>query len=107
MSTQVANPLEAAVSAPPEGSVIFTHELWKTYDMGSEQQLQALRGVNVNIQRNEYVAIMGPPGSGKSTLLNLIGCLDPPSRGQYWLDGQLVSELDVDKRPRIHYKEMG
>ena len=107
MSTQVANPLEAAVSAPPEGSVIFTHELWKTYDMGSEQQMQALRGVNVNIQRNEYVAIMGPSGSGKSTLMNLIGCLDTPSRGQYWLNGQLVSELDDDELARIRNKEIG
>src|SRR5438270_214088 len=107
MSTQVANPLEAAVSAPPEGSVIFTHELWKTYDMGSEQQVQALRGVNVNINRNEYVAIMGPSGSGKSTLMNLIGCLDTPSQGKYWLNGQLVSELDDDELARIRNKEIG
>ena len=107
MSTQVANPIDPSVTAPPEGSVIFTHELWKTYDMGSEQQVQALRGVNVNIQRNEYVAIMGPSGSGKSTLMNLIGCLDTPSRGQYWLNGQLVSELDDDELARIRNKEIG
>jgi len=107
MSTQVANPIDATVTAPPEGSVIFTHELWKTYDMGSEQQVQALRGVNVSIQRNEYVAIMGPSGSGKSTLMNLIGCLDTPSRGQYWLNGQLVSELDDDELARIRNKEIG
>jgi len=107
MSTQVANPIDATITAPPEGSVIFTHELWKTYDMGSEQQVQALRGVNVNIQRNEYVAIMGPSGSGKSTLMNLIGCLDTPSRGQYWLNGQLVSELDDDELARIRNKEIG
>src|SRR5207248_9452965 len=79
----------------------------KTYDMGSEQQVQALRGVNLRIERNEYVAIMGPSGSGKSTLMNLIGCLDTPSRGQYWLNGQLVSELDDDELARIRNKEIG
>src|SRR5437763_15189194 len=107
MSTQVANPIDATITAPPEGSVIFTHDLWKTYDMGSEQQVHALRGVNINIQRNEYVAIMGPSGSGKSTLMNLIGCLDTPSRGHYWLNGQLVSELDDDELARIRNKEIG
>ncbi len=75
--------------------------------MGSEQQVHALRGVNVRIQRNEYVAIMGPSGSGKSTLMNLIGCLDTPSQGQYWLNGQLVSELDDDELARIRNKEIG
>ena len=64
--------------------------------MGSEQQVHALRGVNLQIRRNEYVAIMGPSGSGKSTLMNLIGCLDSPSKGQYWLNKQQVSELDDD-----------
>src|SRR5215470_8736385 len=107
MSTQVANPVESALTAPPEGAMIFTHDLWKTYDMGSEQQVQALRGVNLNIQRNEYVAIMGPSGSGKSTLMNLIGCLDTPSKGQYWLNRQLVSELDDDELARIRNKEIG
>ena len=77
--------------------MISTEDLWKTYDMGSEQQVHALRGINLRIQRNEYVAIMGPSGSGKSTLMNLIGCLDSPSKGQYWLNGQLVSELDDDE----------
>jgi len=75
--------------------------------MGSEQQVHALRGVNVRIQRNEYVAIMGPSGSGKSTLMNLIGCLDTPSQGKYWLNGQLVSELDDDELARIRNKEIG
>src|SRR6201997_2727358 len=107
MSTQVANPVQNAVSAPPEGCVIFTQDLWKTYDMGSEQQVQALRGVNLSIQRNEYVAIMGPSGSGKSTLMNLIGCLDSPSKGNYWLNNQLVSELDDDELARIRNKEIG
>jgi putative ABC transport system ATP-binding protein len=95
------------VSAPPESCMICTEDLWKTYDMGSEQQVHALRGVNIRIQRNEYVAIMGPSGSGKSTLMNLIGCLDTPSKGHYWLNSQLVSELDDDELARIRNKEIG
>jgi putative ABC transport system ATP-binding protein len=75
--------------------------------MGSEQQVHALRGVNLRIERNEYVAIMGPSGSGKSTLMNLIGCLDTPSQGRYWLNNQLVSELDDDELARIRNKEIG
>jgi putative ABC transport system ATP-binding protein len=75
--------------------------------MGSEQQVHALRGVNLQIRRNEYVAIMGPSGSGKSTLMNLIGCLDSPSRGQYWLNSQQVAELDDDELARIRNKEIG
>src|SRR5207237_4677495 len=76
-------------------------------DIGSEQQVHALRGVNLRIERNEYVAIMGPSGSGKSTLMNLIGCLDTPSKGRYWLNAQLVSELDDDELARIRNKEIG
>jgi putative ABC transport system ATP-binding protein len=95
------------VSAPPDSCMILTSNLWKTYDMGSEQQVHALRGVNLQIRRNEYVAIMGPSGSGKSTLMNLIGCLDSPSQGQYWLNGQLVSELEDDELARIRNKEIG
>ncbi len=87
--------------------MICTEDLWKTYDMGSEQQVHALRGINLRIDRNEYVAIMGPSGSGKSTLMNLIGCLDTPSRGYYWLNGNLVSELDDDELARIRNKEIG
>jgi putative ABC transport system ATP-binding protein len=87
--------------------MIATEDLWKTYDMGSEQQVQALRGITLRIRRNEYVAIMGPSGSGKSTLMNLIGCLDTPSKGQYWLNGHLVSELDDDELARIRNKEIG
>jgi putative ABC transport system ATP-binding protein len=86
--------------------MIATEDLWKTYDMGSEQ-VHALRGITLRIQRNEYVAIMGPSGSGKSTLMNLIGCLDSPSKGQYWLNQQLVSDLDDDELARIRNKEIG
>ena len=91
----------------PTGDVIVVEDLWRTYDMGSEQQVQALRGVSMKIKHNEYVAIMGPSGSGKSTLMNLIGCLDTPSKGNYWLNGQLVSELDDDQLARIRNKEIG
>jgi putative ABC transport system ATP-binding protein len=93
--------------APPSGHVIVVEDLWRTYDMGMEQQVQALRGVDLRIRHNEYVAIMGPSGSGKSTLMNLIGCLDTPSKGKYWLNGQLVSELDDDQLARIRNKEIG
>lgn len=87
--------------------VIVVDDLWRTYDMGSEQQVQALSGVSLRIRHNEYVAIMGPSGSGKSTLMNLIGCLDTPSKGRYWLNGQLVSDLDDDQLARIRNKEIG
>jgi len=106
-ATQIANVSEIAPQAPPQSCMIATEDLWKTYDMGSEQQVQALRGVNLRIERNEYVAIMGPSGSGKSTLMNLIGCLDSPSQGRYWLNSQLVSELDDDELARIRNKEIG
>ncbi|HKR86531.1 MAG TPA: ABC transporter ATP-binding protein [Terriglobales bacterium] len=106
-TAEVINISQPVVSAPPDSAIIYTHDLWKTYDMGSEQQVHALRGVNLQIRRNEYAAIMGPSGSGKSTLMNLIGCLDSPSRGQYWLNGQQVSELDDDELARIRNKEIG
>jgi len=88
------------------GVVISTEALAKTYQMGSEQ-VYALRGVDVEIKRGEYVAIMGPSGSGKSTLMNLIGCLDSPSSGHYWLAGRLVSALDDDELAYIRNKEIG
>ena len=94
-------------AALTNGNVIVVEDLWRTYDMGSEQQVQALRGISLSIKHNEYVAIMGPSGSGKSTLMNLIGCLDTPSKGKYWLNGQLVSELDDDQLARIRNKESG
>jgi putative ABC transport system ATP-binding protein len=106
MATQVADMSSQALISPPEKSVIFTQDLWKTYDMGSEQ-VHALRGVSISIDRGEYVAIMGPSGSGKSTLMNLIGCLDSPSKGRYWLNRQDVSELDDDELARIRNKEIG
>src|ERR1700687_5307870 len=88
------------------GVVIKTQELAKVYEMGAEQ-VHALRGVDVEIRKGEYVAIMGPSGSGKSTLMNLIGCLDSPSAGKYWLAGRLVSELDDDELAYIRNKEIG
>jgi putative ABC transport system ATP-binding protein len=88
------------------GIVIQTENLWKTYEMGTEQ-LHALRGVNMLIRKGEYVAIMGPSGSGKSTLMNLIGCLDTPSKGNYWLAGRLVSQLNDDELAAIRNREIG
>jgi putative ABC transport system ATP-binding protein len=89
-----------------QGIAIKTEDLWKTYEMGSEE-VHALRGVDIVIRRGEYVAIMGPSGSGKSTLMNLIGCLDSPSGGKYWLAGRLVSELNDDELAYIRNKEIG
>jgi putative ABC transport system ATP-binding protein len=86
--------------------IILTHKLTREYDMGSEL-VRALRGVSVQIRKNEYVAVMGPSGSGKSTLMNLIGCLDTPTSGEYWLNGQKVSDLDDDELARIRNKEIG
>ena len=88
------------------GIVIKTENLAKVYEMGAEQ-VHALRGVNIDIRKGEYVAIMGPSGSGKSTLMNLIGCLDSPTSGRYWLAGRLVSELDDDELAYIRNKEIG
>jgi putative ABC transport system ATP-binding protein len=88
------------------GIVIRTEELTKVYEMGAEQ-VHALSGVDVDIYKGDYVAIMGPSGSGKSTLMNLIGCLDSPSAGRYWLAGRLVSDLDDDELAYIRNKEIG
>src|ERR1700693_5308896 len=88
------------------GVVIKTQELAKVYEMGSEQ-VHALRGVDLEIRKGEYVAIMGPSGSGKSTLMNLIGCLDSPSSGKYWLAGRVGSALDDDELAYIRNKEIG
>jgi putative ABC transport system ATP-binding protein len=86
--------------------IIQTRDLWKTYVMGSEE-IHALRGVDLSIERGEYVAIMGPSGSGKSTLMNLIGCLDTPSKGSYLLNGKQVSEMNDNELARIRNEEIG
>jgi len=93
-------------AAPEKDWVIVTRGLKRDYDMGGEI-VHALRGVDIAIRRNEYVAIMGPSGSGKSTLMNLIGCLDTPNAGEYWLAGELVSTKDEDELARVRNREIG
>src|SRR5690606_18566980 len=87
-------------------ALIETVDLWKTYQMGTEE-VHALRGVSIQIERGEYVAIMGPSGSGKSTLMNLIGCLDTPSKGTYLLNDKEVNKMDDDELARIRNEEIG
>ncbi len=89
-----------------EGIVIRAYDLWKTYIMG-DQEIHAVSGVDIEIKRGEYVAIMGPSGSGKSTLMNLIGCLDTPTKGLYYLNGKLASDMEDDELARIRNKEIG
>src|SRR5450759_3204385 len=89
-----------------DGIVIRTYDLWKTYIMG-DQEINAVSGVDIEIRKGEYVAIMGPSGSGKSTLMNLIGCLDTPSKGQYYINGSLVSDMNDDELARIRNQEIG
>ncbi len=104
---EVADPqTERGEELRRNGTVIRTYDLWKTYLMG-DQEIHAVSGVDVEIKRGEYVAIMGPSGSGKSTLMNLIGCLDTPSKGQYFINGRLVSDMDDDELARIRNKEIG
>ena len=96
-----------SVGAAPSGEwVIVTRGLKREYDMGGEV-VRALRGLDLAVRRNEYVAIMGPSGSGKSTLMNIIGCLDTPNDGEYWLNGQLVSTMKDDELARVRNKEIG
>jgi putative ABC transport system ATP-binding protein len=90
----------------PRDAIIVTRNLQREYVMGTER-VRALQGVDMTIRRNEFVAIMGPSGSGKSTMMNMIGCLDTPSEGEYWLNGYRVSELDDDALARIRNKEIG
>ncbi len=97
---------QRAGQAPEKDWVIVTRGLKREYDMGGEI-VRALRGVDVAIRRNEYVAIMGPSGSGKSTLMNLIGCLDTPNAGEYWLGGNLVSTMADDELARVRNREIG
>jgi putative ABC transport system ATP-binding protein len=87
-------------------ALIETHDLWKTYAMGAEE-VHALRGVSVQIEQGEYVAIMGPSGSGKSTLMNLIGCLDTPTKGTYLLNGKRVGDMNDNELARIRNEEIG
>ena len=93
-------------ATPDKDWVIVTRGIKRQYDMGGEI-VRALRGVDLAIRRNEYVAIMGPSGSGKSTLMNTIGCLDTPNAGEYWLNGMLVSEMSDDQLARVRNKEIG
>jgi putative ABC transport system ATP-binding protein len=95
-----------ARSTNAPSALISMRDIWRTYQMG-EEELHALRGVSFEVERGEYVAIIGPSGSGKSTLMNLIGCLDTPSQGQYWINSKLVSEMDDDELARIRNKEIG
>jgi putative ABC transport system ATP-binding protein len=89
-----------------DGVVIRTYDLWKTYVMG-DQTINAVAGVDLEIHRGEYVALMGPSGSGKSTLMNLIGCLDSPTKGEYFINGRLVSDMEDDELAQIRNKEIG
>jgi putative ABC transport system ATP-binding protein len=107
MGSQVAPSSMQEDVTPQDGVIIRTEELWKTYEMGEAIAVHALCGVSFEIERAEYVAIMGPSGSGKSTLMNLIGCLDTPTRGRYWLNGALVSELSDNELAYIRNKEIG
>ena len=106
MAQAVDELVERGEQLKKDGIVIRTFDLWKTYFMG-DQEINAVSGVDIEIKRGEYVAIMGPSGSGKSTLMNLIGCLDTPSRGQYYINGRLVSDMNDDELARIRNKEIG
>src|SRR5579864_3090700 len=106
MATATQELVHRGESLKREGIVIRTYDLWKTYVMG-DQEIHAVSGVDIEIRRGEYVAIMGPSGSGKSTLMNLIGCLDTPTKGLYYLNGKLASDMQDDELARIRNKEIG
>jgi putative ABC transport system ATP-binding protein len=95
-----------SVTSPEPSALITMRNIWKTYKMGN-QQLHALQGVSFEVHKGEYLAIIGPSGSGKSTLMNLIGCLDTPTKGQYWINGNLVSAMTDDELAKIRNKEIG
>lgn len=94
------------MNRPADNEVIRTHNLQRHYDMGGER-IHALSGIDLSVDRGEYVAIMGPSGSGKSTLMNMIGCLDTPDDGEYWLNGKLVSQMSDRELARVRNKEIG
>src|ERR1700745_924703 len=110
--TLVSSPVENVIKPKAEKNghdpsmLISMRNIWKTYQMGTES-VHALHGVSFDIPRGEYIAIIGPSGSGKSTLMNLIGCLDTPSQGEYWLNGKNVSDMDDDELARIRNQEVG
>src|SRR5512135_3074228 len=106
MPAAIEDKVERGEQLRKDGIVIRTFNLWKTSTM-CDQEINAVSGVDIEIKRGEYVAIMGPSGSGKSTLMNLIGCLDTPTRGQYYINGNLVSEMTDDELARIRNKEIG
>jgi putative ABC transport system ATP-binding protein len=97
---------QAAAAMPAPKSLISMRDIWRTYQMGTEE-LHALKNVSFEVEKGDYLAIIGPSGSGKSTLMNLIGCLDSPSKGQYWINGNLVSAMSDDELARIRNKEIG
>ncbi|HTK37383.1 MAG TPA: ABC transporter ATP-binding protein [Pyrinomonadaceae bacterium] len=99
-------PAPANIEVIPERALISMENIWKTYQMGAEE-LHALKDVSFQVEKGEYLAIIGPSGSGKSTLMNLIGCLDSPTKGQYWINGHRVSEMSDDELARIRNKEIG
>src|SRR6266566_1873433 len=104
--TESAIKTNTHVNGHDPSMLISMRNIWKTYQMGTES-VHALHGVSFNIPKGEYIAIIGPSGSGKSTLMNLIGCLDTPSQGEYWLNGKNVSEMDDDELARIRNQEVG
>ena len=106
MAEAVAEAADRGEELKRQNIVIRTFDLWKTYVMG-DQTINAVSGMDIEIKRGEYVAIMGPSGSGKSTLMNLIGCLDSPTRGEYYINGRLVSTMADDELARIRNKEIG
>jgi putative ABC transport system ATP-binding protein len=106
MATAVQSAAERGEQLKRDGVIIRTYDLWKTYIMG-DQEIHAVSGVDVEIRKGEYVAIMGPSGSGKSTLMNLIGCLDTPTKGDYYINGHLVSKMTDDELAHIRNVEIG
>ena len=106
MATATQELVDRGEALKRDGVIIRTYDLWKTYVMG-DQEIHAVSGVDIEIRKGEYVAIMGPSGSGKSTLMNLIGCLDTPTKGLYYLNGKLASDMQDDELARIRNKEIG